>query len=65
LRQEANVRLAEAKARLQTIEAAANRRLTQQETDVMLRRLAASQEQSPLALEMATLEREAMREIGQ
>lgn len=65
LRQEANVRLSEAKARLQTIEAAANRRLTQQETDVMLRRLAASQEQSPLALEMATLEREAMREIGQ
>jgi hypothetical protein len=65
LRKEANMRLAEAKARLQTIEAAANRRLTQQETDVMLRRLAASQEQSPLALEMATLEREAMREIGQ
>ncbi len=65
LRREANVRLAEAKARLQTIEAAANRRLTQQETDVMLRRLAAAQEQSPLALEMATLEREAMREIGQ
>lgn len=65
LRKEANRRLAEAKARLQTIEAAANRRLTQKETDVMLRRLAASQEQFPLALEMASLEREALREIGQ
>jgi len=64
LRQEANVRLAEAKARLQTIEAAANRSLSQQETDSMLRRLAASQEQFPLALEMASLEREALREIG-
>ena len=65
LRKEANRRLAAAKARLQTIEAAANRRLTQKETDVMLQRLAASQEQSPLALEMASLEREALREVGQ
>jgi|SRR5882672_4116239 len=65
LRQEANVRLAEAKARLQTIEAAANRSLSQQETDLMLRRLEASQEQFPLALEMASLEREALRELEQ
>jgi hypothetical protein len=65
LRQEANRRLAAAKARLQTIEAAANRRLTQKETDVMLQRLSASQEQYPLALEMASLEREALREMGQ
>ena len=64
LRQEANVRLAEAKARLQTIEAAANRSLSQQETDLMLRRLTASQEYFPLALEMASLEREALREVG-
>jgi len=65
LRKEANFRLAAAKARLQTIEAAANRRLTQKETDVMLQRLAASQEQFPLALEMASLEREALREMGE
>lgn len=65
LRKEANLRLAAAKARLQTIEAAANRRLTQKETDVMLQRLAASQEQSPLALEMASLERDALHELTQ
>jgi hypothetical protein len=65
LRQEATVRLAEARARLQTIEAAANRRLNQKETDLMLRRLAASQEHSPLALEMASFEQEALRELGQ
>ena len=65
LRREANLRLAEAKARLQNIEAAANRRLSQQETDLMLQRLAASQEHFPLALEMASLEREALREIEQ
>lgn len=65
LRQEATVRLAEAKARLQTIEATANRTLNQSETELMLRRLAASQEQYPLALEMVNLEREALREITQ
>jgi len=65
VRQEATVRLAEAKARLQTIEAAANRSLSKRETDLMLRRLTASQEQFPLALEMADLEQEALREIEQ
>ncbi|HEV7683425.1 MAG TPA: hypothetical protein VGO68_14960 [Pyrinomonadaceae bacterium] len=63
LRKEATVRLSETKARLQTIEAAANRSLSQTETDVMLRRLAASQEHFPLALEMANLEEAARREI--
>lgn len=63
LRKEATVRLAEAKARLQTIEAAANRGLSQKETDLMLRRLAASQEHFPLALEMDTLERAARLEL--
>ncbi|MGH9931477.1 MAG: hypothetical protein ACREA9_19900 [Pyrinomonadaceae bacterium] len=63
LRKEATVRLSETKARLQTIEAAANRRLSQTETDLMLRRLAASQEHSPLALEMASLEEAALREL--
>lgn len=62
LRREATTRLAESKARLQTIEAAANRKLSQTETDLMLRRLEASQAQAPLALEMATLEEEALRE---
>lgn len=63
LRKEATVRLSETKARLQAIEAAANRSLSQTETDVMLRRLAASQEHFPLALEMASLEEAALREI--
>jgi hypothetical protein len=65
LRQEATVRLSEAKARLQTIEAAANRSLSKSETDLMLQRLTASQEQFPLALEMAGLEQEALRELDQ
>lgn len=65
LRREATARLSEVKARLQTIEAAANRRLSQKETDSMLRRLEASQEHFPLALEMASLEQEALREMGQ
>ena len=64
LRREAGRRLTEAKAQLQTIEAAANRRLSQEETDLMLRRLAASQEHFPLALEMAGLEQQALREAG-
>lgn len=63
LRQEAAIRLSAAKARLQTIEAAANRALSQSETDFMLRRLVSSQEQFPLALEMAKFEREATRKL--
>jgi hypothetical protein len=63
LRKEATLRLAETKARLQSIEAAANRSLSQTETDVMLRRLANSQEHFPLALEMASLEEAARREL--
>lgn len=65
LRQEATNRLSEAKARLQTIEATANRSLSKSETALMLQRLTASQEQFPLALEMASMEREALREIDQ
>jgi hypothetical protein len=65
LRKEATARLSEAKARLQTVEAAANRTLSQKETDVMLRRLAASQDQFPLALEMASLEQDVLREMRQ
>ena len=58
IRSEATVRLSEAKARLQTIEAAANRSLSQSETELMLRRLTAAQEQFPLALEILNLEQE-------
>ena len=64
VRQEATVRLSEAKAQLQAIEAAANRELSENETDSMLRRLAASQQLPPLALEMAYLERDALRELN-
>jgi len=63
LQSEASVRLAEAKARLQVIEAAASRSLGQTETDLMLRRLSASQEHLPLSLEMAKLEQQAAKEI--
>jgi hypothetical protein len=62
IRSEATVRLSEAKARLQTIEAAANRSLSQSETELMLRRLTAAQEQFPLALEMLNLEQESLGE---
>ena len=65
LRKEATVRLAESKARLQAIEAAANRGLSQKETDSMLRRLAASQEHFPPVLEMDSMERAALLEAGQ
>lgn len=64
VRQEAKLRLSEAKAQLQAIEAAANRKLSQSETDSMLSRLAASQALRPLALEMADLERDALRELS-
>lgn len=65
VRQEAALRLSEAKAQLQAIEAAAHRKLSETETDSMLRRLAESQALPPLALEMANLEREALRELEQ
>jgi len=65
LRQEATIRLSEAKARLQIIEATANRSLSKNETDLMLQRLIASQQQVPLALKMANLEQEADSEIDQ
>ena len=61
LRNEATIRLSQAKARLQAIEATANRNLGKTETDLMLRRLAASQAQYPLALEIASLEGQDLR----
>ena len=65
LQQEAATRQSGAKARLQTIEAAANRALSQSETELMLQRLVSSQDQFPLALEMAKLESEAILELEQ
>ncbi len=62
LKAEANARLLEARARLQTIEAAASRSLTQNETASMLRRLSATQEHLPLVIEMERLERETLHE---
>jgi hypothetical protein len=63
LQLETSARLAEAKARLQMIEAAASRTLGQAETDLMLQRLSAAQAQMPLAIEMTRLEQEASREV--
>lgn len=62
LKTEAKARLAEARARLQTIEAAASRSLNQAETHAMLRRLSATQEHLPLVIEMDQLERKTLRE---
>ena len=62
LRTEATSRLSAARARLQVIEAAASRSLNQKDTDLMLRRLAESQNQIPLAMELVRLEQEAHRE---
>jgi len=64
LQNESKARLAEAKARLQMIEAAASRSLSQTETDLMLSRLTAAQSQLPLTIEMAKLERQAANEIN-
>jgi hypothetical protein len=62
LKTEANARLAEARARLQTIEAAAGRSLNLGETQAMLRRLSATQEHLPLVIEMDQLERKTLQE---
>jgi len=62
LRQQAIDHLAKAKTRLQMIEATANRKLTQGETDLMMQRLGSSQDQLPLVLEIAKLEQEALLE---
>ncbi|MGI8735257.1 MAG: hypothetical protein ACR2LM_18380 [Pyrinomonadaceae bacterium] len=63
LQTEATARLAEAKAQLQIIEAAASRSLGQAEADLMLRRLNSAQAHLPLAIEMAKLEQQISKEI--
>jgi hypothetical protein len=62
LRQHATQHLSRAKARLQEIEATASRKLNDHETDLMMQRLGAAQDQLPLVLEMAQLERQSLKE---
>jgi hypothetical protein len=64
IRNETKMREVQAKVRLQTIDAAARREITEAETSVMLRRLHASQDQILLGLEIARLEQEARNEAG-
>jgi hypothetical protein len=62
LRQQATDHLSKAKTRLQMIEATAQRKLTQGETDLMMQRLGSAQDQLPLVLEIAKLEQQALLE---
>ena len=64
LRQNAAQHLARAKTRLQEIEATASRNLNHDETELMMQRLGSSQNQLPLVLEMAKLERQALKEVN-
>lgn len=64
VRQHANEHLSKAKTRLQVIEATASRKLSQGETDQMMRRLGSAQDQLPLVLEMAQLEQQALRDAN-
>jgi hypothetical protein len=59
---QATEHLNQAKTRLQMIEATANRKLSQGETDQMMRRLGSAQDQLPLVLEIAQLEQQILRE---
>src|SRR5688572_18950799 len=59
---QATEHLNQAKTRLQVIETTANRKLSQGETDQMMRRLGATQDQLPLVLEIAQLEQQILRE---
>jgi len=63
LRQQASQHLARAKTRLQEIEASATRKLNDEETELMMQRLGATQDQLPLVLEIAQLERAALKEV--
>ena len=64
LRQQATEHLQKAKTRLQVIEATANRKLNEGETELMMQRLGSAQDQLPLVLEMAQFEQEALAEIA-
>lgn len=59
---QANEHLSNAKTRLQVIEATASRKLSQGDTDLMMQRLGSAQDQLPLVLEIAELERQMLTE---
>ena len=63
LHEQAKQHLASAKTRLQVIEATASRKLNQEEIDTMMQRLGHAQDQLPLVLQMARMEREALEEV--
>lgn len=62
LREQAQEHLSQAKTRLQIVEATANRKMSQGETDLMMQRLGSAQDQLPLVLEIAQLEQQLLRE---
>lgn len=62
LLQQANDHLKTAKTRLQMIEATASRKFSQSDTDLMMQRLGSAQDQLPLVLEIAELERQMLTE---
>src|ERR1043165_6298631 len=62
LRDQATDHLSKAKTRLQMIEATAQRKLTDTETNMMMQRLGSSQDQLPLVLEIAKMEQQALLE---
>ena len=62
LYQQASDNLSQAKTRFQVIEATANRKLNQGETEMMMQRLGSAQDQLPLVLEIAQLEQQILRE---
>lgn len=64
IQSEAEERRAEAEARMQLIEATASRSHNEAEIEIALQRLKATNEQTPLALETARLERETRELIG-
>ena len=61
---QANEHLSHAKTRLQVIEATASRKLSQGDTDLMMQRLGSAQDQLPLVLEIAELERQMLTETN-
>jgi hypothetical protein len=59
---QANEHLDNAKTRLQVIEATASRKFSQSDTELMIQRLGSAQDQLPLVLEIAELERQMLTE---
>lgn len=64
LRQQASDHLVKTKTRLQVIEATASRKMNEGETEMMMQRLGNAQDQLPLVLEMAQLEKQALLEAN-